>query len=83
MRRLSALAVFGILALACGGSTGGGTTKTGADIIIGEALAATGADAKEGALTKQGVDIWLDWEGCSESARAGRVDGPVCPGCVP
>jgi branched-chain amino acid transport system substrate-binding protein len=62
VKRLSAFAVFGLLALACGGTSGGGgTTKTGADIIIGEALAATGADAKEGALTKQGVDIWLDW----------------------
>lgn len=57
---LAALAVF---IAACGGSAGGGgaTPQTGADIVIGEALAATGQDAKEGGLTKQGVDIWLDW----------------------
>jgi branched-chain amino acid transport system substrate-binding protein len=57
-------AAFALIVAACGGTSGGGgttTTKTGSDIIIGEALAATGADAKEGALTKQGVDIWLDW----------------------
>ena len=57
------LGIVSLAAMACGGGTGGGggTTKTGSDIIIGDALAATGQDAKEGALTQQGVKIWLDW----------------------
>ena len=57
------LGIVSVAAMACGGSTGGGTTttKTGSDIIIGEALAATGQDAKEGALAKQGVTLWLNW----------------------
>jgi len=53
-----------LAAYACGGGAGGGggnATSTGSDIVIGEALAATGQDAKEGGLTKQGVQIWLDW----------------------
>jgi branched-chain amino acid transport system substrate-binding protein len=56
--------VLAVLLTACGGSSGtntGSGGSTGPDIIIGEALAATGADAKEGGLTKQGVDMWLDW----------------------
>src|SRR5215472_3998967 len=56
-------AVLAVLAAAaCGGaSQGGGATQTGQDIVIGDALAATGQDAKEGGLTKQGVDLWRDW----------------------
>jgi len=58
------LAALSLAAAACGGGTGaggGGATQTGPDIIVGEALAATGQDAKEGGLAKQGVQIWLDW----------------------
>jgi branched-chain amino acid transport system substrate-binding protein len=67
-RKWHFVAVTGIVSaavMACGGGGGGGggtgTAKTGPDIVIGEALAATGQDAREGALTKQGVQIWLDW----------------------
>jgi len=58
------LGITAIAAMACGGGTGGGgggATKTGSDIVIGEALAATGLNANEGGLTKQGVQIWEDW----------------------
>src|SRR5262249_17733050 len=56
-------AVLAVLAAAaCGGaSQGGGATQTGQDIVIGDALAATGQGAKEGRLTKQGVDPRLGW----------------------
>ena len=59
----SLLVAFAVVVTACGGTTGGSgsTTTTGPDIVIGEALAATGQDAKEGGLTKQGIDIWIDW----------------------
>ena len=57
------LATITIVAAACGGAStsGSGSTQTGTDIVIGEGLAATGQDAKEGGLTKQGVQIWVDW----------------------
>ena len=57
------IAAFAVAVAACGGgaTSGAGTSQTGSDIVIGEALAATGQDAKEGGLTKQGVQIWLDW----------------------
>src|SRR5437667_7542287 len=58
------LGVTAIAAMACGGGTGGGgggAGKAGSDIVIGEALAATGLNANEGGLTKQGVQIWEDW----------------------
>jgi branched-chain amino acid transport system substrate-binding protein len=52
----------GLLTLACGGSAGnGGTTQTGADIIVGAPLSISGTSSKEGALTKQGYDMWLTW----------------------
>jgi branched-chain amino acid transport system substrate-binding protein len=57
------VATITVAVAACGGgaTSGSGSTQTGSDIVIGEALAATGQDAKEGGLTKQGVQIWLDW----------------------
>lgn len=60
-RLLSGLLATGILAVACGGSAGTGTTPTGADIIIGAPLSQTGASSKEGALTRQGYDMWMTW----------------------
>ena len=53
-------AAFAVLLAACGGATGS-SNQTGADIVIGEALAATGADAQTGSQTKQGVLLWEDW----------------------
>src|SRR5256885_6174905 len=53
------LAVTALLAAACGAS-GGGTPTTGAPIIFGAAVSLTGAQSKEGALTKQGYDLWLN-----------------------
>src|SRR5438034_11192991 len=54
------LAVTALLAAACGAS-GGGTPTTGAPMIFGAAVSLTGAQSKEGALTKQGYDLWLNW----------------------
>jgi branched-chain amino acid transport system substrate-binding protein len=50
-----------LVALACGSAGGGGATTTGADIIIGAPMSITGAQSKEGALAKQGYDMWLKW----------------------
>jgi branched-chain amino acid transport system substrate-binding protein len=66
MRRALVLGVCGLLATACGSGSGssggtGGGQSTGAPIVIGTALSQTGQLSKEGALTKQGYDLWLEW----------------------
>jgi branched-chain amino acid transport system substrate-binding protein len=55
--------VAGLAALlaACGTSTATTAPSTGAPIIFGAAVSLTGAQSKEGGLTKQGYDLWLDW----------------------
>lgn len=61
-RRIAVMTACVSLLAACGGSTNSGTaTKTGDPIIFGSALSVTGQQAKEGALTRQGYDLWLDW----------------------
>src|SRR5256885_17128100 len=80
------LAVTALLAAACGAS-GGGTPTTGAPIIFGAAVSLTGAQSKEGALTKQGYDLWLDWINQRGGAGAkggktpdqGKEEGPQRP----
>jgi len=52
---LTALIVLGALAWGTGGPAGGQEI-----LKIGAPLAATGADAREGALTKQGYDLWVE-----------------------
>src|SRR5438046_9731449 len=60
-RRLAPiLAGLAILVTACGNASNQSST-TGAPIIFGAAVSLTGAQSKEGALTKQGYDLWLDW----------------------
>src|SRR6266571_2569626 len=58
-RILTLLAVAGVVALACGGSSSQGAT--GSTIVLGAPLGLTGSLTKESALTKQGYDLWLDW----------------------
>jgi len=59
---MAATAASVSLLAACGGTTSSGSsTKTGDPIIFGSAVSLTGQQAKEGALTKQGYDLWLDW----------------------
>src|SRR5215471_6678567 len=56
------LGLAAVFALACG-SAGGSTpaTTTGEDIVIGAPMSITGTQSKEGALAKQGYDMWLQW----------------------
>jgi branched-chain amino acid transport system substrate-binding protein len=64
MKKSAWAAAAFILVLACGGGGrggGGGATQTGEDIIIGAPLSITGGQSLEGALTKQGYDMWLTW----------------------
>ena len=57
------LSLAAMLALACGGASSGGTatTTTGEDLVIGVPMSITGTQSKEGALAKQGYDMWLQW----------------------
>jgi branched-chain amino acid transport system substrate-binding protein len=55
---VSALAV---LLVACGSAGGGGGTTAGEDIVIGVPMSITGTQSKEGALAKQGYDMWRQW----------------------
>ena len=57
----SVLSVISLLALACGSAGGGGGGQSGEDISIGVPMSITGSQSKEGALAKQGYDMWLDW----------------------
>lgn len=61
LRLITGLAAATLLAAACGGAGGGGGAKAGEDIVVGAPLSVTGAQSKEGALTKQGYDMWLTW----------------------
>src|SRR5215831_11059289 len=62
-RFISVVSLAAMLALACGGAAGGGTTATttGEDIVIGVPMSITGSQSKEGALDKQGYDMWQTW----------------------
>src|SRR3989441_12322726 len=55
------LAVVAVVLAACGGSSSANAPTTGSAIVFGAAVSLTGAQSKEGALTKQGYDLWLDW----------------------
>jgi branched-chain amino acid transport system substrate-binding protein len=74
VRKLSLLVVAIFAAFACGGPTG---PATGSTIIIGAPLGTTGSLAKEGELTKQGYDLWLDWINQRGGIVVGGVKHPV------
>jgi branched-chain amino acid transport system substrate-binding protein len=61
MKLIAAIAAFVSLLAACGGTTSSGSSTKGDPIIFGSAVSLTGQQAKEGSLTKQGYDLWLDW----------------------
>ena len=82
MRRTLVVAACAALATACGGggsgsSGGSGSQSTGDPIVIGTALSQTGQLSKEGALTKQGYDLWLDWIRQRGSITVNGVRHPV------
>lgn len=63
LRRKRALALSVLSMVVAGCSTGQVVSRAtyGADIVIGVPLAATGNLAVEGAMARQGYDLWLDW----------------------
>jgi len=65
------------LVLSACGSSGGSATTTGSPIIFGTAVSLTGQQAKEGSLTKQGYDLWLDWINQRGGITVKNVKHPV------
>jgi branched-chain amino acid transport system substrate-binding protein len=66
-----------VLLAACGTSNAGTAPSTGSPIIFGAAVSLTGSQSKEGGLTKQGYDLWLDWINQRGGILIGNVKHPV------
>src|SRR5438128_4166162 len=71
------LAVAAVLLAACGSSTTGNSPTTGSTIVFGAAVSLTGTKSKEGGLTKQGYDLWLDWINARGGILINNVKHPV------
>jgi branched-chain amino acid transport system substrate-binding protein len=74
---LSFLGFFAVLLAACGNSSANASPSTGAPIVFGAAVSLTGAQSKEGGLTKQGYDLWLDWVNSHGGIVVGNVKHQV------
>jgi branched-chain amino acid transport system substrate-binding protein len=66
-----------VTATACGNASSGGSTSKGEPIVFGAAVSLTGAQSKEGGLTKQGYDLWLDWINQKGGIVVNNVKHPV------
>jgi branched-chain amino acid transport system substrate-binding protein len=71
------LAGLALLLAACGGSSTGNSPTTGSTIVFGAAVSLTGAQSKEGGLTKEGYDLWLDWINKRGGIVVNNVKHPV------
>jgi branched-chain amino acid transport system substrate-binding protein len=72
-----ALVALALLLSGCGTSTAGNSPTTGLTIVFGAAVSLTGAQSKEGGLTKQGYDLWLDWVNQHGGIVVNNVKHPV------
>src|ERR1700686_4601361 len=76
--RVGPIAVgLAVLLAACGTSNAGTAPSTGSPIIFGAAVSLTGSQSKEGGLTKQGYDLWLDWINQRGGILINNVKHPV------
>jgi len=71
------LAGLVVVLAACGTSNAGTAPSSGAPIIFGAAVSLTGSQSKEGGLTKQGYDLWLDWINARGGIIINNVKHPV------
>jgi len=71
------VAGLAVVLAACGTSNAGTAPSTGSPIIFGAAVSLTGAQSKEGGLTKQGYDLWLDWINARGGILVNNVKHPV------
>ena len=70
------LVALGLVLAACGTSSVSSPT-TGSPLVFGAAVSLTGAQSKEGGLTKQGYDLWLDWINQRGGIVVNNVKHPV------
>src|SRR2546421_802557 len=66
-----------LLLAACGTSSTGNSPTSGSTLVFGAAVSLTGAQSKEGGLTKQGYDLWLDWINQRGGIVVNNVKHPV------
>src|SRR6202521_3282110 len=71
------VAGLAVLLAACGTSSTGAAPSTGSPIVFGAAVSLTGSQSKEGGLTRQGYDLWLDWINQRGGILIGNVKHPV------
>src|SRR2546422_3644724 len=71
------LAVVAVVLAACGGSSSANAPTTGSAIVFGASVSLTVSQSKEGALTKQGYDLWLDWITARGGIVVNNVKHPV------
>src|SRR6266436_868356 len=71
------LAGLAMVLAACGGSSSANAPTTGSTIVFGAAVSLTGSQSKEGGLTKQGYDLWLDWIKARGGIVINNVKHPV------
>src|SRR2546425_12452076 len=71
------LAGLVVVLAACGSSNAGAAPSTGSPIVFGAAVSLTGSQSKEGGLTKQGYDLWLDWINQRGGILVNNVKHPV------
>src|SRR6202521_2055448 len=71
------VAGLAVLLAACGTSSAGPAPSTGSPIVFGAAVSLTGSQSKEGGLTKQGYDLWLDWINQRGGILINNVKHPV------
>src|SRR5215472_4857655 len=60
-RAAGAVVLLALALAACDITAAPAQVKTGADIVLGAPMSLTGNKSKEGALTKEGYDLWRDW----------------------
>ena len=60
-RAAGAVVLLALALAACDITAAPAQVKTGADIVLGAPMSLTGNQSKEGALTKEGYDLWRDW----------------------
>ncbi|MDQ6710101.1 MAG: amino acid ABC transporter substrate-binding protein [Candidatus Dormibacteraeota bacterium] len=75
--KLAGLLAVVAMGLAACGNSGSGATTSGDPIVFGAAVSFTGAQSKEGALTKQGYDLWKDWIDKQGGIVVNNVKHPV------
>ena len=75
--KLAGVLAAAALSLAACGTTNSGSTSSGEPIVFGAAVSLTGAQSKEGGLTKQGYDLWLDWINQQGGIVVNNVKHPV------